>query len=142
MFLGKLPRARYAAPRMPITGALDPSTQVFRTTLSGTITLKDLSRHIMNAQLMGAQEYPGLVDARAAQTVQFGPRDLMRFAHHAREVLETKNPAPRAIVVDGTVHLGLARLFSSLVAGWMRVGVFECPKAAEDWLVGQRPRES
>ena len=125
---------------MPITGSLDPSTQVFRTTLSGTITLKDLSRHIATAQLIGAHEYPGLVDARGAQAVQFGPRDLMRFAHHAREILERGTPAPRAVVVDGMMHLSLARLFSSLVAGWMRVGVFECPQAAEAWLSGQRPR--
>jgi hypothetical protein len=127
---------------MPITGTLDPTTQVFRTTLSGTITLQELSRHIATAQLSRAHAYPGLVDAREAQTVKFGPRELMRFAHHARELLEPTNPAPRAVVVDGMVHLGLARLFSSLVAGWMRVGVFECPHAAETWLADQRQQVS
>jgi hypothetical protein len=31
----------------------------------------------------------------------------------------------------------IGRVFSSLVAGWIRVGIFEEITAAEDWLVSQ-----
>lgn len=122
---------------MPINGLFDPETGVYRTTVTGTVTIKELGRHIATVQQTRAHEHPGLVDARGAHTLTFGTRDLMRFAHHAREMLGATNPAPRAVVVDGLVHFGLARLFASLVAGWMQVGVFECPKAAEAWLTGE-----
>jgi hypothetical protein len=129
-----MPAARPAA--MPIRGALDPSALVFRTTLTGTVTIADLSQHISTVRRIRAYQYPGLVDARSVHRLTFNGRDLMRFAHQLRDELGTTSPAPRAVVVDGLVHFGMARLFASLVAGWIRVGVFDDLEAAEAWLSG------
>ena len=42
--------------------------------------------------------------------------------------------ARRAIVVQDDSSFGHARTFSSFVAGWLRMGVFDDPSAAETWL--------
>jgi len=119
---------------MPIHGALDPSVHMFRTTLTGRISIADLSRHITTVQRLRAHEYPGLVDARGVHTLTFNRRELMRFAQDIRAMFGSASPAPRAVVVDGLVYFGMARLFASLVAGWIRIGVFDDMEAAESWL--------
>ena len=119
---------------MPIHGALDPSAQFFRTTLTGRISIADLSEHVASACRLSAHEYPGLVDARGVHTLTFGRRDLIRFAQDIRAAFVGATPAPRAVVVDGLVYFGMARLFASLVAGWIRIGVFDDLETAEDWL--------
>ena len=119
---------------MPIHGALDPSVHMFRTTLTGRISIADLSRHITAVQRLRAHEYPGLVDARGVHTLTFNRRELMRFAQDIRAMFGSASPAPRAVVVDGLVYFGMARLFASLVAGWIRIGVFDDMEAAETWL--------
>ena len=119
---------------MPITGALDPFAHVFRTTLSGRISITDLSQHVTTVRRLRAHEYPGLVDARGVHTLTFGRKDLVRFAQDLRALFGSASPAPRAVVVDGLVYFGMARLFASLVAGWIRIGVFDDVEAAEAWL--------
>jgi hypothetical protein len=119
---------------MPITGALDQSANVFRTTISGRLSISDLSQHITTVRRLRAHEYPGLVDARGVHTLTFSRRDLMRFAQDLRTLFGAASPAPRAVVVDGLVYFGMARLFASLVAGWIRIGVFDDVADAEAWL--------
>lgn len=119
---------------MPINGALDPSAQMFRTTLTGRVSIADLSQHVATAKRLGAHEYPGLVDARGVHTLTFNRRELMRFAQDIRATFDAASLAPRAVVVDGLVYFGMARLFASLVAGWIRIGVFDDMEAAETWL--------
>lgn len=119
---------------MPVYGALDPSAHLFRTTISGRVSIADLNQHIVAVRRLRAHEYPGLVDARAVHSLTFDRRDLMRFARDLRSMFGASNPAPRAVVVDGLVHFGMARLFASLVAGWIRVGVFDDVQAAETWI--------
>ena len=121
---------------MPIQGALDPSAHVFRTTISGRVSIAELSRYTATAQRQRAHEYPGLVDARGVHAITFGRRELIRFAQDIRVSFDGASPAPRAVVVDGLVFFGMARLFASLVAGWFRIGVFEDVEAAEHWLAG------
>lgn len=119
---------------MPIYGALDPSAHLFRTTLTGRISIADLSQHIATAQRLRAHEYPGLVDARGVHTLTFSRRDLIRFAQNVRSTFGGETLAPRAVVVNGLVYFGMARLFASLVAGWLRIGVFDDLEDAENWL--------
>ena len=119
---------------MPINGALDPSAHLFRTTLTGRISIADLSQHVATAQRLRAHEYPGLVDARGVHTLTFSRRELIRFAQDIRATFGGASLAPRAVVVDGLVYFGMARLFASLVAGWIRIGVFDDMEAAENWL--------
>ena len=119
---------------MPINGALDPAAQVFRTTLTGRISIEDLNHHIVTVLRLRAHEYPGLVDARGVHTLTFNRRELMRFARDLRSIFGSAHPAPRAVVVDGLVYFGMARLFAALVAGWIRIGVFDDLGTAESWL--------
>ena len=115
---------------------MDPQSQVFRTTLSGTVTLTDLSSHLSAVSKLRAHQYPGLVDARGVHTLKFNGKELTRFAHHLKSAIGESSPAPRAVVVDDLVHFGMARLFAAVVSGWIRVGVFDDLAAAEDWLTG------
>jgi hypothetical protein len=119
---------------MPISAALDPQSRVFRTTLSGIVTLTDLSQHLATVRQLGAHQYPGLVDARGVHTLWFGRRDLAKFADELNNALAASGAAPRAVVVSDTVHFGMARMFATLVSGWIRVGVFDDMQAAEEWL--------
>jgi hypothetical protein len=119
---------------MPVTGALDPTANLFRTTLTGRISIADLSQHMATARRLRAHEYPGLVDARGVHTLTFSRRELMRFAQDIQVTFGDSSLAPRAVVVDGLVYFGMARLFASVVAGWIRIGVFDDLEAAEDWL--------
>jgi len=121
---------------MPIQGALDPSAHVFRTTISGRISIEDLSRYTAMAQRHRSYEYPGLVDARGVHAITFSRRELIRFAQDVRVSFGGASLAPRAVVVEGLVFFGMARLFASLVAGWLRIGVFEDVETAEHWLAG------
>jgi hypothetical protein len=119
---------------MPIFGTLDPSAHLFRTTITGRISISDLSQHIATAQQQGAHEYPVLIDARGVETLTFGRRDLVRFAQDVKSTFEGATVAPRAVVVDGLVYFSMARLFAAIAAGWIRIGVFDDLETAEDWL--------
>jgi hypothetical protein len=121
---------------MPITAALDPEKRRLRTTISGTLTIDEMMRHIANVRAAKAYRYPGLIDARQVETLSFGRRDLASFVRDMKDHLGAANPAPRAIVVKNVVHFGFARLVASLLAGWMRIGVFEDISSAEVWLNG------
>ncbi len=121
---------------MPITAALDPQKRCFRTTMTGTITIDEMLKHIATVRSAEAYRYPGLIDARQVETLSFGRRDLTDLVHDMKDFSAPRDPAPRAIVVKNVVHFGFARLVASLLAGWMRIGVFEDISSAEAWLNG------
>jgi hypothetical protein len=60
----------------------------------------------------------------------------MAVAHRSRDWLGQHAPARRAIVVSSDQDFGTARTFAALVAGWLRLGVFEDMDEAETWLRG------
>lgn len=124
---------------MPISGVLDSERKVFRTEVFGVITIPELSEHLVAARRTEAYRHPGLVDARGVHTIEFTSRDLMKLAHELKLAMAAAGPAPRAVVVDGLVHFGMARLFAGLVAGWLRVGVFDDVDEAMHWLTSQLP---
>jgi hypothetical protein len=134
-----LSRLCYSLAPMPISGVLDSERKVFRTEVSGVVTIPELSEHLVAARRAEAYRHPGLVDARGVHTIDFTNRDLMKLAHELKRMIAATGPAPRAVVVDGLVHFGMARLFASLVAGWLRVGVFDDEEEALRWLTAQTP---
>jgi hypothetical protein len=121
---------------MPIQRELDKTERLLRTTVSGPVTLHEIRNHIGLLRRTGACQMHELIDARTAQHSGFSLHDLFSLAHHARQSLGHTTPARRAVVVNAEGGWSLARTFASLVAGWVRLGVFEDVPSAEQWLRG------
>jgi hypothetical protein len=122
---------------MPIQRELDKVERVLRTTVSGPVTLHEIRNHIGLLRRTGACQMPEIIDARSAEHSGFSRHELLSMAHHARQSLGHTTPARRAVVVNGDGGgWSLARTFSALVAGWLRLGVFEDVESAQHWLRG------
>ena len=121
---------------MPIQRELDKVERLLRTTVSGPVTFSEIRNHIGLLRRTGACQMPELIDARGAEHSGFSRHDLFAVAHHARQSLGHTTPARRAVVVDAESGWNLARTFASLVAGWVRLAVFEDVESAEHWLRG------
>jgi len=122
---------------MPFTSSFVPDRRILRTTISFPLTFTDIRGHVSMVRRDGTWAFPELVDARNIGRVDFSARDMLGVAHFVRDVLGQRPVAPRAVVVDTDRGFMIGRVFSSLVAGWIRVGIFEEIDAAEDWLVSQ-----
>jgi hypothetical protein len=121
---------------MPIRRQVCKVERVMRTHIEGVVTFDDIREHVLHVRRSGTHHYPEVIDARAVDGINWSPRDLIRLAHMARTNLGQHEVARRAVVVSSETHFGLARIFSSLVAGWMRVGVFTDSHSADAWLRG------
>jgi hypothetical protein len=119
---------------MPIHRELDKIDRWLRTHLSGCVTRQDIREHINLLRRSGGHQYPELIDAREVEPACISRQDLMAVAHEAAAWLGPHAPARRAIVVASDQNFGTARTFASLVAGWLRLGVFEDLDEAEAWL--------
>lgn len=120
---------------MPIDRRFDADAQVLHTTISGIVTLQEMRDHFKAVQQMGGQKYPELIDTREVTDLDFGARDLPGLAALGRRLFgESGHTAPRAVIVTGVMYFGMARLFSSFAAPWVRIAVFENRAAAEGWL--------
>ena len=126
---------------MPIRQELDPAARVFRTAISGVVTPEDMRRHFAIVRQVRAAQYPELIEVCPTSQAFWGMRDLIRLAHVAKELLSCSGPMARAIVVTNEDHAARARTFASLVAGWIRVGVFYDRESAEEWLTRQVARQ-
>jgi hypothetical protein len=122
---------------MPFTSAFAPDRRILRTTISFPLTFADIRGHVSKVRRDGTWALPELVDARSIGRVDFSARDMLGVAHFVRDVLGERPVAPRAVVVDTDRGFMIGRVFSSLVAGWIRIGIFEEIATAEDWLVVQ-----
>lgn len=118
---------------MPIERRLDPATQVLQTTMSGRVTIDELREHLTVVHDMNWQRVPELIDVREATTV-LSARDLPHLAAFGRRLFGQGYMAPRAVIVSGVMYFGLARLFASIAAPWVRIAVFDTLPPAEGWL--------
>jgi len=123
-----------ASSPMPITRSLDSAAAVLRTTVTGQISFHDVKRHLGAVRDLNAFRYPELIDARGVDRAMLSPRELLALALDVHDALGDTPTARRAVVVDSDANFGVARVFSSLVAGRIRLGVFDDPAAAEEWL--------
>jgi hypothetical protein len=121
---------------MPIHREIDPIGRVVRTRIVNPLTIADIRQHVSAVRRENVQDYLEIIDARRAGRVQLSARDMLEIAHHARSSLGKHTVARRAFVVGDDHGFRLARTFASLVAGWVRVGVFEDARVAETWLRG------
>ena len=120
---------------MPIERRFDAEAQILHTTISGIVTMQEMRDHFTAVQQMGGQKYPELIDTRGATAIDFSARDLPGLAAFGRRVFADEGyTAPRAVIVTGVMYFGMARLFSSFAAPWVRIAVFDNQPAAEAWL--------
>jgi len=120
---------------MPIDRRFDAETKVLHTTLSGMVTLQEMRDHFSAVRAMNCQKYPELIDTRGVTGLDFSARDLPGLADFGRRVFADGGDAgPRAVIVTGVMYFGMARLFSSFAAPWVRMAVFDKAPAAEGWL--------
>ena len=123
---------------MPLDMTLDAERRIVRATIGFPITFSDIRAHVETMRRTGYWVYPELVDARDIGRVDFSARDMLSLSHFVRERLGERPVAPCAVVVNSPRSFMLGRVFASLVAGWIRMGIFEDLAAAEDWLAAQR----
>jgi hypothetical protein len=121
---------------MPILREIDPIGRVVRTRILEPLTIADIRQHVGAVSREKFEDYLELIDARRAGHVQLSARDMLEIAHHARRRLGRRGLARRAFVVGDDDGFRMARTFASLVAGWVRVGVFQDAQTAERWLRG------
>jgi hypothetical protein len=119
---------------MPVHSDLDPLEEVIRTTLTNPLTIGDIRRHLQALHDSHALTYPELVDARDVQGLELSGGELRLLAWAARTTFGLASPASRAVVVKGEAAVTSARFVSMLMAGSVRLGVFEDEDAAMRWL--------
>jgi hypothetical protein len=120
---------------MPIERRFDAQAQVLHTTVSGVVTMQEMRDHFMAVQQMGGQKFPELIDSLRVTSIDFSARDLPGLAAFGRRVFADEGyTAPRAVIVNRVMYFGMARLFSSFAAPWVRIAVFDNQTAAEGWL--------
>ena len=124
---------------MPIEQHVDRARGLVYTTITGIMTMQEIRRHVGVVRARHLMSMPELIDARGAIGGVATPRDLLRLAHFAREVLSCSPVAPRAVIVGNDESFGRARIFASFVAGWLRMAVFQDEIAAREWLDNLTP---
>ena len=122
---------------MPLSSRLLPDRRVMLTKISFPLSFADIRSHVDMQRREGTWVYPELVDARDIGRIDFGAKDMLGIAHFVRDRMGERPIAPRAVVVDTERSFMLGRIFASLVAGWIRIGIFEDMDTAEDWLASQ-----
>lgn len=122
---------------MPFSSHLSPDRRVVLTKISFPLSFADIRGHVEMHRRDGTWVYPELVDARDIGRIDFSPRDLLGISHFVRDRMGERPIAPRAVVVDTERGFMMGRVFASLVAGWIRIGIFEDMDTAEDWLASQ-----
>jgi len=127
---------------MPLDTTFSPERRLVLATVSFPLTFVDIRAHIEMMRRTGHWVYPELVDARNLGRIDFSARDMLSISHLVRERLGERPIAPVAVVVDSPRAFMLGRVFASLVAGWIRIGMFEDMAEAEGWLAAQREETS
>lgn len=120
---------------MPFSRTIDPRDRFLRTTVVAPISLRDIERHLNVVFSMGVEACPELIDVRQLDPAQVSVRAVMNTLGHFG--LGREEFAPRALVVSSEVWFSLARTVSTLVCGWVRVGVFYDPDVAREWLMSR-----
>ena len=119
---------------MPIHRDIDPVGRVVRTRVVDPLTVADIRKHAAAVRRSGCHDHLEMIDARAAGPVQLSIRDVLDMAHQARTSVGPQTMGRRALVVANDDNYRLGRVFAAIVVGWLRIGVFDDPAAAEAWL--------
>jgi hypothetical protein len=121
---------------MPIHSEIDPIGRLVHTRIVRPLTGADLRQHVGAVAQETIHDYRELIDLRELGPMQITSKELLEAVHQAREMADGRSLARRAFVVSDDDGFMMARTFAALVAGWVRVGVFEDPRAAKSWLDG------
>jgi hypothetical protein len=119
---------------MPIDTDLNRLEGLIRTKVIDPIAFQQIRHHLKTLRDTRSSRYPELVDARDVSGQKVSVDELKAVAWTARNTLGDATTADRAVVVEGDRAFRSARFVSALVAGWVRVGVFEDDDDAEHWL--------
>jgi hypothetical protein len=123
---------------MPIDADLDRLDGLIRTKVIDPLAFAHIRSHLKTLRDTRSFRYPELVDARDVTSLRGSMDELKAVARAAKNTLGHAHVADRAVVVDTDRAFRSARVVSALVAGWMRLGVFEEEDDAENWLAERR----
>ncbi len=119
---------------MPILHSVDAAQQHVETTVTGSITVDDIVRHLADAQREGTLDYTELIDVSNVAPPFLSAEEIRQAANRVIPVLKSHRCGPRAIVVNSIIIFGLTRMFSILVADVCPMNVFRETAQAEAWL--------
>ena len=118
---------------MAINRRFDHTQRVVWTTMADVVTADEVREHFKLVQAAGAAGWPEVIDGRAA-AVGFSTRELAKVAAAGRQIFRGSTLGPRAMIVHGMIHFGIARLFASFASSWVQLSVFDNPEAAYQWI--------
>ena len=119
---------------MPIDYRLDATTGLVVTEVSGTISARDVIRHIEALNGEHALGFAELIDARRAQSPTLSPEDIWQMAAAAAQLKDQVRFGPRAIVVGDSFSFALSRMFGIVVNAFLSAKTFHDLAQAESWL--------
>jgi hypothetical protein len=119
---------------MPISYKINPTTQRVFTYVTGPISTVDIVGHFEVARREGFLPYSELIDASSIDRPTLSVTDLWTTAMALRKLKSQGIFGSRAVwVANDTIYV-LTQMFASLMAGYIRMGVFHDRITAEEWL--------
>lgn len=123
---------------MPISSVVDKTCGQMRTTVTGSVTVKEILDHLATVQREQLLPFSEFIDARQVGKPYLSADDLWQAAGAVRAVKLTPPLGPRAVVVGDATNFGLVRIFATILSGYFPINVFRDEKAAMEWLSVQR----
>lgn len=120
---------------MLIRESRDAARRIVRLETSGPLTFDHVREAFLNGEPPALPDgWNVVVDLRNVRAELMPFRHVVLTAAAVEARLGGQLAGHWALVVGGSPNRLLARTFASLVAGWLRVGVFDEPDEAEAWL--------
>lgn len=126
---------------MPISSVVDKTCGQIRTTVAGPVTVKEILNHFETAQREQLLPFSELIDARDAGRPFLSPDDLWNAASVVRNTKLPSPLGPRAVIVNNPTVFGLVRIFVTILSGHFPINVFQCEKAAMEWMSSNSHRD-
>jgi hypothetical protein len=119
---------------MPISYKINTTTQRVFTQATGFVTASEIIDRFEVVRREGFLFYSELIDASSIVKPTLSVAELWKTAMAVRNLKGEGKFGSRAVwVANDTIYV-LTHMFASLMSGYIRMGVFHDPIAAEEWL--------
>ena len=122
---------------MPVTIKTTEIDELTRITLSGKVSLSELTRALNDYALKGPTRLE-LYDIARLDEDRFTAEEIDELAHYLREAPNQRPPGSKtAVIAAHTVDIGLTRMLSSLAEDTVsyEMEAFRSEEEAMDWLL-------
>jgi len=118
---------------MPIQYAFDPTDRILHTTVSGFVSLEDVSDYFEKVQREDWFPSPSLTELRELKS-DMSSADVRAVASLLHKLGPKLRGAPLAVLVHTDLDFGLVRMIEQLQEDDVAVRAFRDPVDANNWL--------